>query len=224
MARFHIVLGFIVCFFAWVFFLIFPHLDIQIAGYFYDSSMHQFMGGYDGFLGFLHWFARFFPIFFSIAVILFLLGSLFIDKFKIKARKAIFFVAVCLWIGPGLVVNYVFKDHWGRPRPVMVQEFSGDKVFQPPFVISSQCDKNCSFVCGDASMGFWIFAFMPLVATRRKKAIVFTAAILAGGGLGLMRIAQGGHFFSDVVFCGVFVYICTWVVYAIMYRKNNVDL
>ncbi|AEI35248.1 phosphatidic acid phosphatase PAP2 superfamily protein [Francisella salina] len=186
--------------------------------------MHQFTGGYDGFLGFLHWFARFFPIFFSIAVILFLLGSLFIDKLKIKARKAIFFVAVCLWIGPGLVVNYVFKDHWGRPRPVMVQEFSGDKVFQPPFVISSQCDKNCSFVCGDASMGFWIFAFMPLVATRRKKAIVFTAAILAGGGLGLMRIAQGGHFFSDVVFCGVFVYICTWIVYAIMYRKNNVDL
>ncbi|MDE4969904.1 PAP2 family protein, partial [Francisella tularensis subsp. holarctica] len=80
-----------------------------------NSSAHQFIGGYDGFLVFLHWFAIFFPIFFSIIVILFLLGSLFIDKFKIKYRKAIFFIAVCLWIGPGLVVNYVFKDHWGRP-------------------------------------------------------------------------------------------------------------
>ncbi|MDE4955228.1 PAP2 family protein, partial [Francisella tularensis subsp. holarctica] len=85
--------------------------------------------GYDGFLGFLHWFARFFPIFFSIIVILFLLGSLFIDKFKIKYRKAILFIAVCLWIGPGLVVNYVFKDHWGRPRPVMVKQFNGEKIF-----------------------------------------------------------------------------------------------
>ncbi|NDT86241.1 PAP2 family protein, partial [Francisella tularensis subsp. holarctica] len=29
MARFHIILGLIVCFFAWIFFLIFPNLDIQ---------------------------------------------------------------------------------------------------------------------------------------------------------------------------------------------------
>ncbi|AIT09868.1 phosphatidic acid phosphatase [Candidatus Francisella endociliophora] len=221
MARFHIILGFIVCFFAWVFFLIFPHLDITLAGYFYDFSSHSFIGSQtSGVLGFLHWFARVFPIFFSIVVILFLLGSLFIEKFKIKSRKAIFFVAVCLWIGPGLVVNYVFKDHWGRPRPVMVEQFQGDKVFQPPFIISNQCGKNCSFVCGDASMGFWLFAFMPLVATRRKKIVAFSAAIFAGGGLGLMRMAQGGHFFSDVVFCGIFVYICTWIVYWFMYERK----
>ncbi|ACD30321.1 lipid A 4'-phosphatase LpxF [Francisella tularensis] len=221
MARFHIILGLVVCFFAWIFFLIFPNLDIQFAGHFYNSSAHQFIDGYDGFLGFLHWFARFFPIFFSIIVILFLLGSLFIDKFKIKYRKAIFFIAVCLWIGPGLVVNYVFKDHWGRPRPVMVKQFNGDKIFQPPFVISSQCDKNCSFVCGDASMGFWLFAFMSLLATRKKKLVAFIVAVVAGGGLGLMRMSQGGHFFSDVVFCGIFVYISTWVVYALMYRKKE---
>jgi lipid A 4'-phosphatase len=119
-------------------------LDIAIAGYFYDPAMQSFIGSTsDGILGFLHSFARLFPIFFSIIVILFLLSSLFIAKFRIKHRKAIFFVAVCLWIGPGLVVNYVFKDHWGRPRPVMVQEFAGDKVFQKPFVISNQCGKNC---------------------------------------------------------------------------------
>jgi lipid A 4'-phosphatase len=222
LAKFHIIWGLVVCFVAWVFFLFFPHLDIAIAGYFYDPAMQSFIGSTsDGILGFLHSFARLFPIFFSIIVILFLLGSLFIAKFRIKHRKAIFFVAVCLWIGPGLVVNYVFKDHWGRPRPVMVQEFDGDKVFQKPFVISNQCGKNCSFVCGDASMGFWVFAFIPLLATRRKKLMAFSAAIVVGGGLGLMRIAQGGHFFSDVIFCGIFVYICTWLVYAVMYRDKE---
>ena len=127
-------------------------------------------------------------------------------------------MAMCLWIGPGLVVNFVFKDHWGRPRPIMIQEFAGDKLFQEPFVISNQCGKNCSFVCGDASIGFWIFAFMPLLATRRRKLLVFIVAIVAGSVLGLMRMAQGGHFFSDVVFCGLFVYICTWIVYLVMYK------
>ncbi|QIV96572.1 lipid A 4'-phosphatase [Allofrancisella inopinata] len=221
MIRFHIALGVVVCFIAWVFFLIFPNLDITIAGYFYNYSTQEFIGRYDGFLGFLHLFARFFPIIFSVVVILFLLGSLFIKALQVKYRKEVFFIVVCLWVGPGLVVNYIFKDHWGRPRPEMVQEFNGDKVFQKPFVISSQCNKNCSFVCGDASMGFWLFAFMPLLVSRKKKALVFAAAVFAGGGLGLMRIAQGGHFFSDVVFCGIFVYICTWVVYWIIYRSGD---
>ena len=222
MAKFHIILGFVVCFIAWVFFLFYPHLDITMAGYFYNPATQGFIGSTsEGILGFLHHFAMLFPIYYSIIVILFLLGSLFIAKFRIKKRKGIFFVALCLWIGPGLVVNFVFKDHWGRPRPVMVQEFAGEKVFQKPFVISNQCGKNCSFVCGDASMGFWLFAFMPLLATRRKKLLAFSAAIIAGGGLGLMRMAQGGHFFSDVVFCGIFVYICTWAVYWVMYERKK---
>ncbi|MDE5018551.1 PAP2 family protein, partial [Francisella tularensis subsp. holarctica] len=44
---------------------------------------------------------------------------------------------------------------------------------------------------------------------------------VAGGGLGLLRMSQGGNFFSDVVFCGIFVYISTWVVYALMYSKKE---
>ena len=222
MVKFHIILGLVVCFVAWVFFLFYQHLDISIAGYFYNPETQTFIGSAsDGVLGFLHTFARLFPIFFSIIIILFLLGSLFISKFRIKWRKEVFFVAMCLWIGPGLVVNFVFKDHWGRPRPVMVQEFAGDKVFQKPFVVSNQCDKNCSFVCGDASMGFWLFAFMPLLVSRRKKLLAFSAAIVAGGGLGWMRMAQGGHFFSDVVFCGIIVYVCTWLVYWVMYERKK---
>ena len=223
MAKFHIAIGLIVCFIAWVFFLIFPNLDIQISSLFYNTQTHQFIGSYTGFLGFLHWFARVFPIFFSIIILLFLLGSLFIKAFKVKHRKEILFILLCLLIGPGLVVNSIFKNHWGRPRPVMVQQFGGDKIFQEPFVMSSQCGTNCSFPCGDASMGFWLFALMPLAIRRRKRFLAFSAAIVAGGGLGLMRISQGGHFFSDVIFSGIFVYISTWCIYWIMYHrhKNN---
>lgn len=221
MAKFHIIWGLVVCFVVWVFFLFFPHLDIAIAGYFYDPLTYTFMYGYTGIPGMFNFFVKIFPILFSITVILFLLGSLFVPKLRIKRRKEVFFVALCLWIGPGLVVNSIFKDHWGRPRPVMVQEFAGDKIFQKPFVISNQCSKDCSFVCGDASVGFWLFAFIPLLAARRKKIVAFSVTIAVGGGLGLLRIAQGGHFFSDVIFCGIFVYICTWIVYWGMYERKS---
>ncbi|APC96549.1 lipid A 4'-phosphatase LpxF [Francisella frigiditurris] len=220
MARFHIILGFVVCFFAWVFFLCFPHLDITLASNFYNSGDNLFTGQSVLFFTFLNKFVRIFPIVFSILVALFLLGSIFIKVWQTKYRKEIFFVLICLIVGPGLIVNTIFKDHWGRPRPQMVKQFDGDKNFQQPFVISSECSSNCSFVCGDASVGFWLFALMPLMATRKKRAIAFSVAILAGGGLGLMRMAQGGHFFSDVIFCGIFVYISTWVIYAIMYRNK----
>ena len=221
MAKFHFIIGLIVCFLCWVFFLVFPHLDIQFAGHYYDNSAGVFVGTYSSFFKFLNGFARIFPIVFSVATLLFLLTSLFVKKIQFKFRKELLFVLIVLIVGPGLIVNSLLKDHWGRPRPMMVQQFNGDKTFQPPFVISNECSKNCSFVCGDASMGFWLFAFMPLMATRKKRAIAFTMAILAGGGLGWMRMAQGGHFFSDVVFCGIFVYISAWAVYAIMYRSKK---
>jgi lipid A 4'-phosphatase len=208
----------------WIFFLIFPHLDITIAGHYYDPATHAFVGSYSKVLDFLHFFAMKFPIVFSIVIVLFLIASLFYDKLKIKHRKEILFVAVCLWIGPGLVVNVVFKDNWGRPRPAMVEQLGGDKIFQAPFVMSNQCGTNCSFPCGDASVGFWLFALMPLCISRRKKLLAFSLAIFAGGGLGWMRIAQGGHFFSDVIFCGIFVFITTWLVYWAMYRKKKIDL
>jgi membrane-associated phospholipid phosphatase len=31
-------------------------------------------------------------------------------------------------------------------------------------------------------------------------------------------MAFGGHFFTDVVFAGVFIYVIIWIVYAILYR------
>src|ERR1035438_5571916 len=37
----------------------------------------------------------------------------------------------CIVIGPGLIINAVFKDHWDRPRPRDVVEFSGALHYTP---------------------------------------------------------------------------------------------
>ena len=121
-------------------------------------------------------------------------------------------------IGPGLVVNVVFKDHWGRARPRDVVEFGGAKAFTPAFVISDQCPKNCSFVAGHPSMAFAMVA-LALVAARKRRAWLIALALTVGAVVGFGRIVQGGHFLSDVVFSAIF----TVAVAAGLYRLFGLD-
>jgi lipid A 4'-phosphatase len=124
-------------------------------------------------------------------------------RFGIAPRTALYLLAV-LALGPGLLVNVVLKDNWGRPRPSTISEFLGPNTYTRPLVISTQCDDNCSFPSGHAALGFWAMAFALLAPPRHRTAAV-VAALAFGGLIGLARIAQGGHFVSDVVFSGVLV-------------------
>lgn len=116
-------------------------------------------------------------------------------------RRRIAFLLLTLIVGPGLAVNTLLKDHWGRARPGQIQEFGGAKRFDPPLLPSDQCERNCSFVAGDPALGFWFLAPAMLLAGRKRR-LAIAGALALGSFLGLARIAQGGHFLSDVVFCG----------------------
>jgi lipid A 4'-phosphatase len=125
-----------------------------------------------------------------------------------NTRATLFLMAV-LAVGPGLVVNGVFKSHWGRARPRDIVEFSGTRTFTPAFLISDQCNRNCSFTSGHASIPF-AFAALGFLLRRRRWA-VFAGAAAFGGLVGLGRIVQGAHFLSDVVFSGIFVFLITYI-------------
>jgi lipid A 4'-phosphatase len=132
-------------------------------------------------------------------------------------RKALLFIAFSTALGPGLITNTVLKDHWGRARPAQVEEFGGPHEFTAAPLPSSQCRTNCSFVSGHAALGFSLvaFAFLLPPGPTRRRAIAGTLAF--GGLVGLVRIAQGGHFLSDVVFAGLLVFGMTallhwWIV------------
>ena len=120
------------------------------------------------------------------------------------AQARWWFLLVILGVGPGLVANVMFKDHWGRARPRTVVEFGGTKHFTPPLVFSKECYRNCSFVSGEVSSASVPFFAAALLLPQ------FRIALLAGGvatgfAAGLIRIAQGGHFLSDVVFAAIFM-------------------
>lgn len=114
------------------------------------------------------------------------------------------FLFLGLVLGPGLVANVVLKDMWNRARPVQVEEFGGHQYYSPPMVFSNQCEKNCSFVAGDAAMGFYL-QIVAYVVARRFSGPLLAAGMAAGLGAGLLRIGMGAHFFSDVIYAGVFM-------------------
>jgi lipid A 4'-phosphatase len=114
------------------------------------------------------------------------------------------FLATCLAAGPGLVANLVLKDHWGRARPSQIAAFGGAKTFTPPLVIADQCRHNCSFVSGEASSTF-VTLYAAAALLPQWSAALVVAGTLGGLATGLVRMAQGAHFLSDVVFAGVFM-------------------
>jgi len=134
-------------------------------------------------------------------------------------RKALVFLTLSLAIGPGLLVNATFKDHWGRARPMQIVEFGGTQKFTPAFVITDQCARNCSFTSGHASAGFYLFSFAFLL--RRRRAIAIVSAGALGGLIGLGRIAQGSHFLSDVIFSGFAVYAVAWLLYHMIFQEKH---
>jgi lipid A 4'-phosphatase len=118
-------------------------------------------------------------------------------------RRSLYLVAT-LALGPGVIVNSLLKDHWGRARPHQIVEFGGNAHFTPAALLADQCTRNCSFPSGHAALAFWLIAFAFLLPTgKRFPAVV--AALLVGALVGLMRIAQGAHFLSDVLAAAILV-------------------
>jgi lipid A 4'-phosphatase len=126
------------------------------------------------------------------------------------------FLALVLIVGPGLIANTLLKDNWARPRPMHVVEFGGPDQFTPVLARHGTCERNCSFISGEASSIFAIGFALALLMRRRRTAWIVGGAA-AGAAIGLIRIGEGGHFLSDVVFAGVImalvVALLHWLVF-----------
>jgi membrane-associated PAP2 superfamily phosphatase len=153
------------------------------------------------------------------ALVAFTLSYWFPRRLLAWRRPALFLVLVAA-LGPGLLVNVVFKDHYGRPRPREVQELGGQERFLPVWVKGSDPQAK-SFPCGHCSMGFYVgVPWLVLRRRRRAAAAAFLGAgLLFGFVLGASRMMAGGHFLSDVVWAGGMV----WIVALVLHRVLAVD-
>jgi membrane-associated PAP2 superfamily phosphatase len=131
--------------------------------------------------------------------------------------RAVLLLIATLALGPGLLVNVIAKEHWGRPRPIEVQQMGGSKPFVAWWDPRGTCANNCSFVSGDVAGGFWTMAPAAL-APAPWRALAYTAAIAFGSGIAVLRMLFGGHFFTDAVFAGVMTFVIIWLVFNLLYR------
>jgi membrane-associated phospholipid phosphatase len=123
-----------------------------------------------------------------------------------------------LIVGPGLLVNALFKDHWGRPRPALVTDFGGELPYVDVWRITRYCLHNCSFVSGEASTAIWLMA-VGFVVPRRYRLPVLLVTGLYGLALSLNRIAAGRHFLSDVLLAWGVTALVIAVFYRLIYER-----
>jgi lipid A 4'-phosphatase len=196
-----------------------PGVDLFVTGLFYSKTKWFFLR-YEPAFEFIR---KGLPVvIFGIATYLLLIwlaGEILKDRFFGLSRRIMLYLALSLAIGPGLIVNLLFKDNWGRARPTTIVEFGGKLTFTPPFVISDQCIDNCSFVSGHAALAFWLFALALLAPAPWRRAACL-ATLLFGYAVGFVRIVQGAHFYSDVVTAGLITMGTCWLLHRLILGKD----
>jgi membrane-associated phospholipid phosphatase len=66
-------------------------------------------------------------------------------------------------------------------------------------------------------MAFWTLAAAALVPAAWRP-LAYAGAIIFGASVGILRMAFGAHFFSDVWFAGIFTFLVVWLCYGAIYR------
>ena len=193
-----------------------PRLDLTLAEMFYFQEQ-GFRMGYAGWIRLIYVVVAKLWILALVWMLLLLCGFLPGFRTLLAPRRRWFaYLLAVLVLGPGLLVNTVLKDNWGRPRPLHLTQFGGTAHFTPMLLPSKQCKRNCSFVSGHAAAGFYPMAGFWL--TRRRRWLV--GGIAFGSLVGFARMAMGAHFLSDVLFAGICVYF-TCRLLAYVFRLGN---
>ncbi len=137
-------------------------------------------------------------------------------------RRPAIFLLLLLILGPGLLVNSVFKEHWGRPRPREVQQFGGNKTFLQPWQPGIS-GKGRSFPSGHSSAAF--FLATPWFIYRKRNPAVSRYWFLSGVSFGILmsvaRIVQGGHFLTDCIWSFGMVWLTGQILAALLLSERG---
>ncbi|MDC0037836.1 phosphatase PAP2 family protein [Alphaproteobacteria bacterium] len=196
-------------------------IDIYIGGLFYEGNQKFFIESFS--LTSIMARKIFLPLLIVYIIICPIL-SLYIPikniffGFKFILKDIIFIFSSVLF-NLIIVVNVLLKGFWGRARPNDILDFGGEDKFSAWFQYSDACNSNCSFVSGDASVGFSLIVLYLITKNR----LFFWLSLFSGIILGVVRISEGGHFFSDILMSGLIIYFLSFSQFQI-YNKTFKDV
>ena len=138
-------------------------------------------------------------------------------------RRAAMLILLAVAIGPGLLGNALFKDHWQHPRPRELAVFGGTAHYVPAPLIGRE--GGASFPCGHCTVGFLYACGWWLWRHRRQRwaRSSLAAGLLLGALLGVGRMAAGAHFLSDVIWSALLACAVTHVLYYHVLRFPAAD-
>ncbi|MDQ1155076.1 phosphatase PAP2 family protein [Brevundimonas sp. SORGH_AS_0993] len=179
-------------------FLLFPGVDIAVSRLFYRPEAGFVLGG-DPVLKALRKSSTW-------VLALMLLGALgrliwaWVRRrpWGDAGRRALFVISA-LALGPGLTINLVFKELWGRARPIQIEAFGGHAPFTPVWMFSDACRNNCSFVSGEGAGAAWMVGAALVLTPARWRPVVLPTVVLYAAALSMNRLVFGGHFLSDIL-------------------------
>ena len=203
---------------------VFPELDLKLAALFYDAATKTFPAKFnwlavvarDGAM----WIAWGLA---APAIVALVMKFARPDRPLLISRRAVVFLLLTLILSAGVLTNLTFKSYWGRPRPVGVSQFNGTEKFVPWWDPRGTCDRNCSFFSGEGATAFWTYAPAALTPPAWRP-LAYAAATLLGVTTSLLRMAFGGHFFTDVAAAGLVTFLVIWLAYAFIYRWPSTRL
>jgi lipid A 4'-phosphatase len=203
---------------------VYPELDLKLAALFYDATTKSFPLKFNtpaviarDLAMWISWGLALPAIF---ALVIKLLRP---DRPLLISGRAIIFLLITLLLSAGVLTNLTFKSYWGRPRPVAVTQFNGPKQFVPWWDPRGSCGRNCSFFSGEGATAFWTYAPAALTPPAWRP-LAYVAATLFGAATSVLRMAFGGHFFTDVAAAGLVTFLVVWLAYGFIYRWPSTRL
>ncbi len=189
-------------------------LDLRIQSFYYRDGWH---GDQLGWAKLLYRYSNIPALVTAVGAVLLYIRSFAKKSGLVIYRKMTLYLALALIFGPGILVNSILKDNWGRPRPRELELYGGRYSYEAPLNIDP-ASKGKSFPCGHATTGFYFYALALLFAHRKKRHYLLIAsfATLYGLLIGWVRVMQGGHFVSDVIFAGGIIYLSSWALWRMM--------
>jgi lipid A 4'-phosphatase len=203
---------------------IYPELDLKLAALFYDPATGYFPLKHNTLAAIARdgamWIAWGLALPAIVALVVKLARP---DRPLLMSGRAIVFLLATLVLSAGVLTNLTFKSYWGRPRPVVVTQFNGDMQFVPWWDPRGGCGRNCSFFSGEGATAFWTYAPAALTPPAWRP-LAYGAVTLFGVITSVLRMAFGGHFFTDVAAAGLVTFLVIWLAYGWIYRRPSTRL
>src|SRR6266849_7409921 len=199
-------------------FAIYPELDLKLAALFYDGATKSFPLKLNAMAALARdgamWIAWGIALPAIVALAVKLVRP---DRPLLIPGRAVISLLVTLTLSAGVLTNLTFKSYWGRPRPVVVTQFGGPEQFVPWWDPRGSSDRNCSCFSGEGATAFWTYAPAALTPPAWRP-LAYAAATLFGVTTSVLRMAFGGHFFTDVAAAGLVTFLVIWLAHGYIYR------